>query len=182
MLDTLLKGGMRLRSNTKRMMHTSLPSYQLPPSLIWQSHAEDQMCLRAALFSLPIMSAYFSASDTCTPSPLSLCFYTAPIFTSSTANCNPPNPPLPPSPPPHRTTVLLFEPVILLIQQITIHAWNNFCFRDVAVHLHHFIVHSQHSLLWRRKHILFMFIHPQHSGKGGHGLSACPAACYSTRT
>lgn len=89
MLDTLLKGGMRLRSKTERMMHTSLPSYQLSPSLIWQRHAEDQMCLRAALFSLPIMSAYVSASDTCTPSPLSLCFYTAPIFTFPTANSTP---------------------------------------------------------------------------------------------
>lgn len=82
MLYTLLNGGLRLRSNTKRMMHTSLPSYQLPPSLIWQSHAEDQMCLRAALFSLPIMSAYVSASDTCTPS-LEPLFFTLHLFSPS---------------------------------------------------------------------------------------------------
>lgn len=113
--------------------------------------------------------------------PWASVFYTAPIFTFPTTNCNPPNPPFHLHPT-ALLLLLLFEPVILLIQQITIHAWNSFCFRDVAVHLHHFIVHSQHSFLWRRKHILFMFTHPQHSGKGGHGLSACPAACYSTRT
>lgn len=102
MLDTLLNRRLRLRSNTKRMMHTSLPSYQLPPSLIWQSHAEDQMCLRAALFSLPIMSEYVSASDTCTPSPLSLCFLHCTYFHLPNCQLQPPKSPLPP--PPYRTT------------------------------------------------------------------------------
>lgn len=131
---------------THRFLLISCLSRSQTLSLIWHSLAKDQMCSQAALLSPPIMSTYVLASDTSPPPPPSFCFYTAHVFTASTA------PVLP---------LLLFEYVIFLIRPRA--NWNKFCSRVTAAHLRHFVIHWQKRADCRRKCILLMFTHTQHS-------------------
>lgn len=65
---------------------------------------------------------------------------------------------------PLHSPILPSELVILLIQPTANWAWNYLCSAVTAAHLHCFVIHTHEGWLGRRKCILLMFSHSQHSG------------------
>lgn len=141
--------------------HTALPSYLQPITSLTPLLDVTQPCQGSnVLTSCPAFSTnhiYVCLSIWHQPSnpPRASVFTLHATSTSKLPTDYPQtHPVLPPLP---------FEPVILLIRPTANWAWNNFCSRVTAAHLHHFVIHSQEGLMGRRKCILLMLNHTQNS-------------------